>query len=54
MSDAAVRVLPSRRPVALAVRFWPWIAALLVAVVLPWLFYDWQHGAARRVRTCRC
>ena len=44
MSDAAVRVLPSRRPVALAVRFWPWIVALLVAVVLPWLLYDFQHG----------
>ena len=44
MSEAAVRALPSRRPVALAVRLWPWIAALLVAVLLPWLFYDWQHG----------
>ena len=44
MSDAAVRALPSRRPVAVAVRLWPWIVALLIAVVLPWLFYDWQHG----------
>ena len=25
-------------------RLWPWIVALLIAVVLPWLFYDWQHG----------
>ncbi len=44
MSDAAVRALPSRRPMALAVRLWPWIIALLISVVLPWLFYDWQHG----------
>jgi branched-chain amino acid transport system permease protein len=44
MSDAAVRALPSRRPMALAVRLWPWIAALLISIVLPWLFYDWQHG----------
>jgi branched-chain amino acid transport system permease protein len=44
MSDAAVRALPSRRPAALAIRLWPWIIALLVAIVLPWLFYDFQHG----------
>ncbi|HME20664.1 MAG TPA: branched-chain amino acid ABC transporter permease [Acetobacteraceae bacterium] len=44
MSDAAVRALPTRRPIALAVKLWPWIAALLIAIVLPWLFYDWQHG----------
>ena len=44
MSDAAVRALPSRRPIARAVRLWPWIAALLISIVLPWLFYDWQHG----------
>ncbi|HEY7580300.1 MAG TPA: branched-chain amino acid ABC transporter permease [Acetobacteraceae bacterium] len=43
MSDAAVRALPARRPVALAIRLWPWVLALLIAVVLPWLFYDWQH-----------
>ena len=44
MSDAAVRALPSRWPVALAVRLWPWIIAVLVTVVLPWLLYDFQHG----------
>jgi branched-chain amino acid transport system permease protein len=44
MSDAAVRALPSRRPVAMAARLWPWIIALLISVALPWLFYDWQHG----------
>jgi branched-chain amino acid transport system permease protein len=43
MSDAAVRTLPVRRPVALAIRLWPWLLALLIAVILPWLFYDWQH-----------
>ena len=44
MSDAALRALPSRRPVALAVRLWPWVAALVVSMALPWLFYDFQHG----------
>jgi branched-chain amino acid transport system permease protein len=48
MSEAtqagAVRPLPSRRTAAHAVRFWPWLAALLIAAVLPWLFYDWQHA----------
>jgi branched-chain amino acid transport system permease protein len=44
MSDAAVRALPSRRPAALVLRLWPWIITLLIAVVLPWLFYDFQHG----------
>jgi branched-chain amino acid transport system permease protein len=44
MSDAAVRALPSRRPITIAVRLWPWITALLFSVALPWLFYDWQHG----------
>jgi len=44
MSDAAVRTLPSLRLIALVLRLWPWIAALLIAIVLPWLFYDWQHG----------
>ena len=44
MSDAAVRVLPSRHPVTLAIRLWPWAVALVLSLVLPWLFYDWQHG----------
>ena len=48
MSDAAeapnVRVLPARRAAARTIRYWPWLAALLVSVVLPWLFYDWQHA----------
>jgi len=44
MSDAAVRALSSRRPAALAIRLWPWIITPLIAVVLPWLFYDFQHG----------
>jgi branched-chain amino acid transport system permease protein len=43
MSDAAVRALPARRPVGLVVWLWPWILALMIAVVLPWLFYDWSH-----------
>jgi branched-chain amino acid transport system permease protein len=48
MSDAAqardVRVMSARPTRARAIRYWPWIAALLISVVLPWLFYDYQHG----------
>jgi len=44
MSDAALRAVASRRPAALAVRLWPWLAALAVSLVLPWLWYDWQHA----------
>jgi len=25
-------------------RHWPWLASLAVAVVIPWLFYDWTTG----------
>ena len=48
MSDATqageVRIIPARRAAARPVRYWPWLAALLISVVLPWLFYDWQHA----------
>jgi branched-chain amino acid transport system permease protein len=48
MSDAtrapAVGVAPSRRAVASSIRVWPWLAALIVSVALPWLFYDWHHA----------
>jgi branched-chain amino acid transport system permease protein len=48
MSDAThapeVRTLPARRATMRTIRYWPWLAALLVSVVLPWLFYDWQHA----------
>jgi branched-chain amino acid transport system permease protein len=43
MSEAAIRGVASRRPIGLAVRLWPWLLALIVSIVLPWLFYDWQH-----------
>lgn len=43
MSEAAIRGVTSRRPIGLAVRLWPWLLALVVSIVLPWLFYDWQH-----------
>ena len=26
------------------ISYWPWLAALLISVVLPWLFYDWHHA----------
>lgn len=48
MSDAAqardVRVLPARSARGRVIRYWPWIAALLISVVMPWLFYDFQHA----------
>ena len=48
MSDATqareARVLPARPAAARTIRYWPWLAALVISVVLPWLFYDWQHA----------
>lgn len=44
MSDAAIRAVAARRPAAAAIRLWPWVLALAVAIVLPWLFYDWARG----------
>jgi branched-chain amino acid transport system permease protein len=48
MSDAAEiptsRVLPRRPATARTLRYWPWLAALVVSIVLPWLFYDWHHA----------
>jgi branched-chain amino acid transport system permease protein len=48
MSDATqardVRVLRVRPAAARTIRYWPWLAALLISIVLPWLFYDWQHA----------
>jgi branched-chain amino acid transport system permease protein len=48
MSDAAetrnVRVLTARPASARIVRYWPWLAAAVVSIALPWLFYDWQHA----------
>ncbi len=48
MSEASharqARILPARPAAARTLRYWPWLAALLVSGVLPWLFYDWQHA----------
>jgi branched-chain amino acid transport system permease protein len=38
------RLLAAPRKVASASRYWPWLAALLISLVMPWLFYDWQHA----------
>ncbi len=45
MMDATVRPVET---IALRrksgwLRQWPWIAALIVALVMPWVFYDWTH-----------
>jgi branched-chain amino acid transport system permease protein len=39
-----VAVLPARRTTMRSLRAWPWLAALIVSILLPWLFYDWQHA----------
>src|SRR3984957_11811765 len=48
MSETAparnVAVLPARRTTMRSLRAWPWLAALIVSILLPWLFYDWQHA----------
>jgi branched-chain amino acid transport system permease protein len=48
MSNAAeipnARVLPTRPATPRAIRYWPWFTALVVSIVLPWLFYDWHHA----------
>jgi branched-chain amino acid transport system permease protein len=48
MSDAArrsnIQVVLAERKATPATRCWPWLAALAIAVVLPWLFYDWSHA----------
>lgn len=36
--------LPARRGAARVGRVWPWLVSLLIAIALPWLFYDWQHA----------
>ena len=48
MSEATqaqdARILRVRSAATRTIRCWPWLAALLVSVALPWLFYDWQHA----------
>jgi len=58
MSEAThareARILPARPAAARTLRYWPWLAALLVSVVLPWLFYDWQSMGGTPGLSCRC
>ena len=45
MSDTTqVGAPPMRRTSARAIRIWPWVVALLISILMPWLFYDWQHA----------
>jgi branched-chain amino acid transport system permease protein len=48
MSEAAetqeLGVLPARPRTSRVARYWPWLAAAVVSIALPWLFYDWQHA----------
>ncbi|HYX04982.1 MAG TPA: branched-chain amino acid ABC transporter permease, partial [Reyranella sp.] len=44
--DARIAVTAGGAPRALMAlgRQWPWLALLAVAVIVPWLFYDWSKG----------
>jgi branched-chain amino acid transport system permease protein len=48
MSDAAqspdVGVLRVPQARIRSFLIWPWLVALAITIVLPWLFYDWQHA----------
>jgi branched-chain amino acid transport system permease protein len=45
MSDTTqVGAPPMRLASARVIRIWPWVAALLISILMPWLFYDWQHA----------
>ena len=44
MSGATdVRAMAAQGRGGLGFRVWPWVLGLAVAIVLPWLFYDWGH-----------
>ena len=32
------------RSVSLLRQYWPWLAAMVAALLLPWLFFDWSKG----------
>jgi branched-chain amino acid transport system permease protein len=40
--DAAARRAALRRPFLL--EHWPWLAAVVLAVVMPWFFFNWSTG----------
>ncbi len=46
MMDATARAIGTvaapRRRLGL-LRQWPWLVALVVAILVPWVFYDWAH-----------
>jgi len=48
MSDAAetrnVSVMAARPVGGSSIHWWPWLAALVISVALPWSFYDWERA----------
>ena len=44
IAQPATRALGAERAVGLLGRHWPWLVALAVALLVPWLSYDWSTG----------
>lgn len=44
LAQTAARPLAAGRLAGFLGRQWPWLAALAVAVVVPWFFYNWTTG----------
>ena len=44
LTHPAARPVGAERTAGFLGRQWPWLAALAVAVAVPWLFYDWATG----------
>ncbi len=44
VADTAAQPRAAARPRRGLRRQWPWLAVLAVALVIPWLFYDWTTG----------
>ena len=44
LARSAVRPLPVRRLTGFLGRQWPWLVALAVALLVPWLSYNWTAG----------
>ena len=44
LAHPAARPLTAERPAGRLARQWPWLLTLAVAVLVPWLFYNWAAG----------
>ena len=44
IAQPAARTLGAERTTGFLARQWPWLVALAVALLVPWLSYDWATG----------